>query len=79
MALIPALVLAAAVLLGFRGPELRAIFILFCAPTAVSSYIMARSMNSDAELAGQIVLVTTLLAGLSFFAGSYLLRALQLI
>jgi malate permease and related proteins len=78
MAVIPALVLAAAVLLGFRGPELGGIFIIFCAPTAISSYVMAKNMNSDAELAGQIILFTTILSGLTLFCGSYLLRALQL-
>jgi malate permease and related proteins len=79
MALIPVLVIGSAIFLGFRGPELGAIFILFCAPTAVSSYIMARNMNSDADLAGQIVLVTTVVSGLTFFAGSFILRAFQLI
>ena len=79
MLVIPPLVIAAAVLLGFRGPELGAVFILFCAPTAVSSYIMARSMNSDAPLAGQIILATTLISGATLFIGSFLLKAWQLI
>jgi hypothetical protein len=40
---------------------------------------MARNMNSDADLAGQIVLVTTVVSGLTFFAGAFILRACQLI
>jgi malate permease and related proteins len=78
MFLIPLIMISAAVCLGFRGPQLGAVFILFGAPTAVSSYIMARNMNSDADLAGQIVLLTTILSGLTFFAGAFALRALQL-
>jgi malate permease and related proteins len=78
MALLPVLVIGAAILLGFRGPNLGAIYILFCAPTAVSSYIMARNMHSDSDLAGQIVLITTLVSGLTLFVGAYVLRAQHL-
>lgn len=79
MILIPAIMISAAVALGFRGPELGAIFILFCCPTAVSSYIMACSMKSDSDLAGQIVLTTTITSAVTVFAAAWLLRALQLI
>jgi malate permease and related proteins len=78
MIVIPVLTIGAAVLAGFRGPVLGAVYILFCAPAAVSSYIMACNMNSDADLAGQIVLVTTLISGATFFAGAFILRAFQL-
>ncbi len=78
MLVIPVVVIASAVWLGFRGAELGAIFILFSAPTAVSSAIMARSMNSDAALAGQIVLLTTVTSAGTIFAGIFVLRALQL-
>ncbi len=77
--LIPILTTTAAVLLGFRGPELGALFILFASPTAVTSFIMAKTMNSDGDLASQIVLSTTLVSGFSLFAGVYVLRALALI
>ncbi len=75
---LPTLTTVTAVLLGFRGPELGALFVLFCSPTAVSSYIMAKNMNSDADLAGQIILTTTLFSGVSLFLGSFILRALNL-
>lgn len=78
MILIPAITVTAAIMIGFRGPELGAIFILFSAPTAVSSSIMARSMNSDADLAGQIVLFTTIVSAFTIFGGVSLMRALQL-
>ena len=78
MLVIPVLVIAAAILLGFSGPELGGVFILFCAPTAISSYVMAKSMHSDAELAGQIILITTVLSVVTLFAGSYILRYLHL-
>lgn len=77
--LIPSLVLPLAVLAGFRGGELGAIFILFMAPSAVSSYIMAKNMHSDDELAAQILIMTTLLSCLTMFVGIYILRSLQLL
>ncbi|NCC77189.1 MAG: AEC family transporter [Clostridia bacterium] len=76
---IPTLTTLAAVALGFRGPELGALFILFASPTAVTSFIMAKTMNSDSDLASQIVLGTTLISGFSLFLGIYILRALALI
>jgi len=77
--LIPFVAVVGAVLLGFRGYELGAIYILFSAPTAVSSFPMAKSMNSDAELAGQIIIFTTFFSMFTVFVGVYVLKALGLI
>ena len=79
MVIVPLSVITLGVLLGFRGAELGAVYILFCAPTAVSSYIMAKNMNSDSDLASQIILVTTILSGFTLFLGAFVLRSLQLI
>ena len=57
---IPAVFVVAAIAMGFRGQELCAIFLLFAAPTAVSSYPLAVSMDADAEIAGQMVIFTTI-------------------
>ena len=65
--LIPAIFVSGAILLGFRGPELCAIFLLFAAPTAVSSYPLAVSMDADPELAGQMVIFTTVCCLPTFF------------
>ncbi len=76
---VPAVVLTGAILLGFRGPELGAIFILFSAPTAVSSYVMAQNMDADSDLAGQLVVLTTLCAGVTLFALMSVLKFFALI
>ena len=65
--LIPAFFVTGAILLGFRGQELCAIFLLFAAPTAVSSYPLAVSMDADPELAGQMVIFTTVCCLPTFF------------
>jgi Predicted permeases len=78
-AAVPAVYVTIAALLGFRGVHLGIIYIVFGSPTAVSSYIMAKNMNSDYQLAGQIVLLTTLFSILTVFCGSFLLRTTGLI
>lgn len=77
--IVPLLFVTAGALLGFRDAELGVIFVVFASPTAVSSYIMAENMGSDHELAGQIVLITTLLSLFTLFAGTFLLKQMQLI
>lgn len=67
LVLIPAVFVLGAVLLGFRGQEFCAIFMLFAAPTAVSSYPMAVAMDADPEIAGQMVIFTTVGCLISFF------------
>ena len=75
----PLLAVSAAVFLGFRGVELGIILIFFGAPTAVSSYIMAKNMKSDYEMASQILLISTLLCMFTLFVGIFVLKSYQLI
>ncbi len=77
--LFPGIAVLIAALLGFRGIELGCIYLSFGAPTAVSSYIMAKSMGADYELAGQALLVSTLLSLFTVFTSSFLLRTFGLI
>ena len=70
----PIIGVAAAYLCGFRGNELLITFIIFGTPAAVSSYIMAKNMKSDHELAGQILLLSTLLCILTIFFGVFLMK-----
>jgi len=78
-AAIPAVFVVPAILLGFRDAALVVIFVLFAAPTAVASYIMAKNMKSDHELAGQVVALTTVICPVTIFAGSFVLKSLGLI
>ncbi len=76
---VPLVVMTAAVLLGFRGAELGSLFILFGTPTAVSSFVMAKNLGSDAELTGQILLMTTICATFTIFLGTFILKSMGLI
>lgn len=71
--LIPGVFLPLAVLLGFRGAELVALMVMFGSPTAVSSFPMASQMGGNAELAGQIVAVTTVFSTVTIFFWTYVL------
>ena len=63
MILIPSLALFFGyAVLGFRGAELFLYFVAFATPVATSSYPMALNMGGDAELAGQIVFISTLVS-----------------
>lgn len=76
---IPFVAVAAACCLGMRGISIGVILVIFGGPTAISSYTMARQMKSSHVLAGEIVLVSTLMSGVTLFVGIFLLKTLQLI
>ena len=72
----PVIFLSIAVTMGFRGPQLGALLALFGSPVAVSSYSMALQAGADDELAGQLVVFTTLFSLLSIFFFVFALRSM---
>jgi len=75
----PLIAILLAYLIGFRESELGIIFVLFSSPTAIASFIMAKAMGSDSELASSIVVTTTLMSVFTIFAGIFALKTLGLI
>ncbi|MGM9970511.1 MAG: AEC family transporter [Anaeroplasma sp.] len=65
--LVPALCLIAAYLIGFRQNEFPALIALFGTPVAVSSVPMSAEMNNDEELAGQLVVWTSISSAFTLF------------
>lgn len=61
---------------SFSGAQFAAMSAAFLTPVAVSSVPMAQEMNADAELAGQLVVWTTLLSSVTVFLGAYILSAI---
>lgn len=76
LVLFPVAVLAVAIGLGFRNDELIALIGLAASPTAVSSFTMAVEMEADGELAGQIVVFTSIISIITIFFLVYLLKTL---
>ena len=65
--IVPLIVLALAILLGFRGNALVAILSIFASPTAVASGPMAQAMGGNGPLAGEIVALTSVICILTIF------------
>jgi len=65
-----------AVLAGFRGQTLGIMYFLFAAPTAIASYIMAYALGSNGRLAGNIVLVSTMVSMVTIAVGIFILKSL---
>lgn len=59
---LPLVVIAASLLVGFRGEELLAVLIIFGAPTAMAGFPLACAMGGDGKLAGELVAITTALS-----------------
>ena len=76
---VPAVLLPVCVAFGYRSLALAALLTMLGAPTAVSSYTMARQLDADGELAGQIVVFTSVCSILTMFFWVFLLRQLALL
>jgi predicted permease len=72
--LFPGLITLGGALFGYRGMELGVLFLMTSAPAAAASYIMARAIGGNAELAGNIIAVTTFFSLLSTGLGAAMLR-----
>lgn len=76
--LVPILILGGAVLLGYRGFRLAALLPLAASPAAVSSYVVAAKFGGDRELAGQLVMATTVLSIVSLLIVLYVFNTFGL-
>ena len=63
----PLLLLPLIVLLGVRGAPMTALYFIIGTPCAVASYIMAKEMGADGELAAHLVVVQSLLCIVTMF------------
>lgn len=71
---LPLLGTVGALLCGFRGADLGILFLYFAAPTASSSYIMAREAQGNHQLAAAIVVITTVAAAITTNIGVFILQ-----
>lgn len=77
--LLPMIVLSCSISLGFINEALLGIMITFCAPSAVSSYSLAVVYNSDEQLAGQGLALTTILSVITLFGWLFILNYFRLL
>lgn len=74
LVVIPFAATFAAYEIGFTGDDLGIIFILFACPTAIASFIMAEAMGVNSKLAGNILLVTTMVSVFTIALGLFILK-----
>ena len=79
LVLVPLVFLAISYAFGFRDISLLSLMIMFAAPTAVSSFQMAKQMDGDGDLAGQIVVFTSAFSIVTVFGWIFLLKQFSLI
>lgn len=77
--LTPCIILPICIMFGYRGVELSTLMIIFAAPTAISSFTMAQQMDSDSDLAGQIVVFTSAFCVVTVFMWIFILKQSHLI
>jgi len=68
-----------AIILGFRNESLAGLFFLFGVPTAAASFVLARTMDGDGELAANVVASTTIVSVFTISVGVFLLKFFNLI
>lgn len=77
LVLAPLLLTGGAFVCGFRGIELGVIFLMNASPTAAASYVMARAMGGNAQLAANIIALTTVMSLFSCTIGIFILSTLS--
>jgi predicted permease len=73
---IPAIFLSIGYLLGFRGADFAGLMGLFASCSAIASFIMAEQMGGDSELAGDIVVSTSVLCSFTLYFWAVLFMSL---
>jgi len=75
----PLIFLPLAVLIGISTEGIVVLLVLYAAPTAIVSYVIATHMGSDEHLASSIVLFTSLTSILTYTIGIFTLRAIGIV
>lgn len=76
---LPALMLAIAYQFGLRELELFLLLAIYGTPVAAASYPMAQNMGGDGELAGQFVVISTVVSVATLFVWIFFLKSAGLI
>lgn len=67
LVLVPAILVPLSVYMGFRGADMVGLMCVYCGPCATSSFSLAKAMDSDADLAAQLVVFTSLCSIVTMF------------
>lgn len=76
---LPAIMLAIGYMVSLRGLELFLVIAMYGTPVAAASYPMAQNMGGDGELAGQFVVISTVVSVATLFLWIFFLKSTGLI
>ena len=79
LVVLPAVFLTSAVLLGFRGSALVAVFVMTGSPSTVACYIMAKNMGNDHVLSSNIIMLSTLFSAVTVTLWVFVMKYFALI
>jgi len=75
----PLIFIPLAIWVGISAEGIVVLLVLYAAPTAIVSYVMASHMGTDEHLASSIVLFTSLFSILTYTIGVYILRVIGIV
>lgn len=75
----PLLFLPLAFMFGICNEGIVALFVMYAAPTAIASYVMAYYMNSDEHFASSIIMFSSMLSIFTYTIGVYILRVVEIV
>lgn len=74
LVIVPVICLSFALLIGIRGVGLAILMSIFASPTAVSLFSMAKQMDGDADLAGHLVVLGSMLSVVTMFVWIFIFK-----
>jgi len=75
----PLLCLPLAFLFGLSNDAIVVLFVMYAAPTAIASYVMAYYMDSDEHFASSIIMFSSMLSIFTYTIGVYILRTVGIV
>jgi len=76
--IIPVVFITIAILVGFRGNELAALFALYATPSAMITFAISQIMGGDSDLAAQQIVSQSVLSIVTLFIGVFILNSFGL-
>lgn len=79
LVILPLIMVPMVVMMGYRDADLLSGVLAYQTPVAVSSYIMAQQAGADGQLAGQLVVFSSVLSIFTLFVTIFILRTMGLL
>ena len=76
---LPAIMLSIGYMVGLRELELFLLVAVYGTPVAAASYSMAQNMGGDGELAGEFVVISTVVSTVTLFLWIFFMKSVGLI